>query len=217
MTRLDTPSLSKFRTVLRPATIAAVLIGTAAFSPSLAQTAAANNPLMGDGLAESYKANSNKPIDIEADALEVNDQKKTAVFKGNVSATQGEFNLRAKEIHVSYAPKAKGAVTTASADGAAGLPGGSNDITQIDAKGKVLVTNKKDMTATSEWAVFDVPKQQVTLGGDVVLSQGTNTIKGEKLVVDLKTGLTNMDQSKGGRVKAIFLPKSREKEGEKKN
>jgi lipopolysaccharide export system protein LptA len=172
---------------------------------------------MGDGLAESYKANSNKPIDIEADALEVNDQKKTAVFKGNVSATQGEFNLRAKEIHVSYASKAKGAVTTASADAAAGLPGGSNDITQIDAKGKVFVTNKKDMTATSEWAVFDVPKQQVTLGGDVVLSQGTNTITGEKLVVDLKTGLTNMDQSKGGRVKAIFLPKSREKEGEKKN
>lgn len=214
MTRLDTPSLSAFHIVLRPAAIATILVGAAALSPAIAQSPVAN-PL-GDGLAANYKANAGKPIDIEADSLQVDDQKKVAVFSGNVSATQGEFNLRAKEIEVRYAAKAKGA-TTASADGAAALPGGSNDITQIDARGKVLVTNKNDMTATSEWAVFDVPKQVVTLGGDVVLSRGSDTITGEKLTVDLKSGLTNIDQTKGGRVKAIFTPKSREKEGEKKN
>jgi lipopolysaccharide export system protein LptA len=224
MTRLDTPLLSTLRIVLRPATIAAVLVGTAAISPALAQSGA-GKPLLGDGIASNYKANSGKPIDIEADALEVDDQKKIAVFQGNVSATQGDFNLRAKAIEVRYAPKAKG-TATASADGAAGLPGGSNDITQIDAKGKVLITNKNEMTATSEWAMFDVPKQEVTLGGDVVMTQGSNTIKGEKLIVDLKTGVARVDPGSNvaangekvrERVRLIFTPKSREKEGEKKN
>jgi lipopolysaccharide export system protein LptA len=228
MTKLDTPSLSKVCVVLRPVALVTALLGA-----SLPASAQSNfdNPLGGDNLAANYKANSGKPIDIEADALEVDDQKKIAVFTGNVSATQGDFNLRSREIQVRYAAKAKG-TTTASADGSAGgLPGGSNDITQIDAKGKVLVTNKNDMTATSEWAVFEVPKQQVTLGGDVVLSRGANVIKGDKMVIDLKTGRarvdTSGDQAAGGekgkppRVQMTFTPKDREKQkdgaAEKKN
>ena len=36
----------------------------------------------GGSLATSYSANANKPINIEADALEVDDKKKVATFKG---------------------------------------------------------------------------------------------------------------------------------------
>jgi lipopolysaccharide export system protein LptA len=223
MISLDMAALRKLSTALRPIASAAVLIGAAATFPAYAQTAA-GNPLGGDGLAESYKANAGKPIDIEADALEVDDQKKIAVFTGNVSATQGDFNLRAKEIQVTYASKPKGAETASADGGAAGLPGGANDITQIDAKGKVLVTTKGNQTATSDWAIFDVPKQLVTIGGDVVLSRGGDTIKGDKLVIDLKTGKSRFDTGgalasgveKGKqRIQAIFTPKSREKDKDK--
>lgn len=170
----------------------------------------------GGSLATSYAANSDKPIDIVADVLEVDDQKKIAVFKGNVSATQGDFNLRAKEIQVTYKQKEKDQKTPKQGDGGL-VPGGGADITQIDAKGKVLVTSGTDQTATSEWAIFDVKKQLVTIGGDVVLSQGPNTIKGSRLVIDLKTGLSRVETGTdlaGGekttsRIRAIFSPKSR--------
>ncbi len=206
--RLRTPKLARLA--------AFGLLATAVFLPS----AKAQTP--GTGLATSYAANSGKPIDIEADALEVDDKKKIAVFNGNVSATQGDFNIRAKEIQVAYAAaKADAGAKTASNSP---LPGGGGaDITQIDAKGKVLVTTKDSQTATSDWAVFEVKKQLVTLGGDVVLTQGTNTIKGSRLVIDLTTGLSRFETGgdKAGvdgakeRLKAIFTPKAREEKPNK--
>src|SRR5262245_21162027 len=56
----------------------------------------------GTGFGTSYSANAGKPVDIEADSLEVDDRKKTAVLKGNVSATQGDINLKSREIFVTY-------------------------------------------------------------------------------------------------------------------
>ncbi len=148
--------------------------------------------------------------------LEVDDKKKLATFKGNVSATQGNFNLRAKEIQVAYTSKDQKAASGKSASAVPG-GGGNADITRIDAKGKVLVTTKEDQTATSDWAIFDVTKQIVTIGGNVVLTQGSNTIKGSRLVIDLTTGLSRFEndtaKSEGGkpreRLRAIFTPKSR--------
>ncbi|WP_088344066.1 MULTISPECIES: LptA/OstA family protein [Rhodomicrobium] len=200
----------------------------------LASPAGAQAP--GNGLAASYGANSGKPIDIEADALEVDDKKKIATFTGNVSATQGDFNLKAKEIQVAYAPPAAkdgaakdDAVKEAKASSSPLPGGGGADITQIDAKGKVLITTKdrqtgkEGQTATSDWAVFEVKKQLVTLGGEVVLTQETNTLKGSRLVIDLVSGQSrfeNNDTAGGGdgakgRVKALFTPKAREAKPDK--
>lgn len=196
---------------------ALALLMAACLTPAAAQTP-------GNGLATNYNANAGKPIDIEADGLEVDDKKKIAVFKGNVSATQGDFNLKAKEIQVLYAatkkePGKDGALSTASTNSV--LPGGGGaDITQIDAKGKVLITTKDDQTATSEWAVFEVKKQLVTLGGDVVISRGPNTLKGNKVVIDLVSGQTRFENAgkntttasgdqPNDRIRMIFTPKSR--------
>jgi lipopolysaccharide export system protein LptA len=176
----------------------------------------ANAQAPGSGLATSYAANSDKPIDIVADVLEVDDKKKIAIFRGNVSATQGDFNLRAKELQVTYTAKDRGAATqTTTASTAPGT--GDADITQIDAKGKVLVKTKENQTATSDWAIFDVKKQLVTIGGEVVLSQGPNTIKGSRLVIDLKSGLSRFETGTANengekpkeRLRAIFTPKAR--------
>jgi lipopolysaccharide export system protein LptA len=176
------------------------------------------------GLAAGYSSNAGKPIDIEADLLEVDDKKKIAVFKGNVSATQGDFNIRASEILVTYTDSNKTAGTDKKPPpvkevAASPLPGGNGSIKQIDAKGKVLVTGKDNQTATSDWAIFEVEKQLVTLGGDVVVSRGTDTIKANRLVIDVATGLTRVEQvadknegEKSKRIQMIITPKSREKQ-----
>jgi lipopolysaccharide export system protein LptA len=216
---------NKVRPMGRQPAIALVMLGCLA---ALGGEARAQTP--GSSLGSSYSANADKPINIEADALEVDDKKKIATFKGNVSATQGDFNIRAKEIQVLYTaakkdPGAAGATGTAAAPAPAStssvIPGGGNaDIQQIDAKGKVLVTTKDNQTTTSDWAVFEVKKQLVTIGGDVLVTQGTDTIKGSKLVIDLTTGLTRLETAandkdaapgKKERIQMLITPKNREK------
>jgi hypothetical protein len=51
----------------------------------------------------------------------------------------------------------------------------------------------------------------VTVGGDVVLVQGKNVLKGDRLVIDLKTGESRFenpgDTGTPGRIRALFMPK----------
>jgi lipopolysaccharide export system protein LptA len=175
------------------------------------------------GLTES----SNEPIDIESDVLVVHDKEKYATFKGNVKAVQGTTVLRAKELKVHYVggdklnpgSKKEGgeaaavpATKLADAQGGAAAAAGENaQITKIEATGEVVITSDKDQTTTSDWAIYDLPAQQVTVGGNVVLTQGENVLKGDKLVIDLKTGESRFENSgndaAGGRIRALFMPK----------
>ena len=176
------------------------------------------------GLSQS----SNEPIDIESDVLVVHDKEKYATFEGNVKAVQGTTTLRAKQLNVHYlggdklapGPKkdsggqtsAPPATKVADAQGAAAAEGeGNAQITKIEAKGDVVIISDKDQTATSDWAIYDLPAQQVTVGGNVVLTQGENVLKGDRLVIDLKTGESRFENvgntTAGGRIRALFMPK----------
>jgi lipopolysaccharide export system protein LptA len=180
------------------------------------------------GLTES----SNEPIDIESDVLVVHDKDKYATFKGNVKAVQGTTILRAKELNVHYVggdklapgPKKEGGETAAApatkvaeAQGSAGAAGENAQITKIEAKGEVVIVSDKDQTTTSDWAIYDLPAQQVTVGGNVVLTQGENVLKGDRLVIDLTTGESRFENSgnaaAGGRIRALFMPKDAAKKG----
>ena len=74
-------------------------------------------------------------------------------------------------------------------------PGGSQQISRLEARGGVTV-NQKDHTATGELGVFDMHANTVTLTGNVVVSQGPNVMRGDRLVVDLTTGISRVDASK---------------------
>jgi len=178
--------------------------------------------------------NSDEPIDIESDVLLVHDSQKTATFKGNVKAVQGSTILQSKELEVHYAggggesltgtPGAKPG-TVASADpkpqpakpasgDKSGVALGDNGtkITKIYAKGDVVINSDQEQTTTSDWAIYDVPGKTVTVGGNVVLTQGKNVLKGDRLVIDLTTGESRFDNSGNAvagkqRIKALFMPK----------
>jgi lipopolysaccharide export system protein LptA len=179
-----------------------------------------------------FSKNSNEPIDIESDVLVVHDAQKYATFKGNVKAVQGTTTLRSRELAVHDVGSGsdsltKGPDTTGStpasntAAGAAagdakpsGVGLGANNGTQIskiEARGEVVITSDQDQTTTSDWALYDVPAQLVTVGGNVVLMQGKNVLKGDRLVIDLKTGESRFENrgntAAGGRIRALFMPK----------
>jgi len=74
-------------------------------------------------------------------------------------------------------------------------PGGSSQISRLEARGGVTVV-QKDQTATGDSALFDMKTNTVTLQGNVVVSQGPNVMRGERLVVDLTTGVSRVDAGK---------------------
>jgi lipopolysaccharide export system protein LptA len=191
-------------------------------APSFAQT-----PTFG-GLSE----NSDEPIDIESDVLVVHDSKKFATFKGNVKAVQGTTTLEAHELDVHYVggreklTGAPGTTTASNTATASNSAAGTSDagtvpttvkkddgtqITKIEAKGQVVITSEDGQTTNSDWALYDVPTQLVTVGGNVVLMQGQNVLKGDRLVIDLKTGESRFENTgntaAGGRIRALFMPK----------
>jgi lipopolysaccharide export system protein LptA len=207
------------RALLRPLAVAAALAG-AVFAVPQATAQTLTNAF--GGLSQS----SSDPIDIESDALVVHDKEKYATFRGNVKAVQGTTTLRAKELNVHYigggslAPGAKEETKVAEAKGATGK-GEQAQISKIEAKGEVTITSDKDQTTSSDWALYDVAAQMVTVGGNVVLTQGQNVLKGDRLVIDLKTGESRFENTgnvaTGGRIRALFMPKDAAKGGGEKD
>ena len=213
--------------LLRPLAGAAAIAGAfLTMPPATAQTL--TNAF--GGLSQS----SGDPIDIESDALVVHDKEKYATFRGNVKAVQGSTTLRAKELNVHYvgggslAPGNKEgggeASTTKVVDAKGGgetAKGEQAQISKIEAKGEVVIVSDKDQTTTSDWALYDLPAQLVTVGGNVVLTQGQNVLKGDRLIIDLKTGESRFEntgnEAAGGRIRALFMPKDAAKGGEQKD
>jgi len=156
-----------------------------------------SDTVIAQGAIESFtgfKRDSNAPINIEADTLDVNDKRKVAVFKGDVRAYQGTFMLRSKELRITYAGGNQGSAM-------------GSDITKIEAKEKVLITSEGDQSASSEWAKFDVVRNSIEIGGNVVLTQGQNVLKCGTMVINLNTGKSRCN-TRDGRVRGIFSPKN---------
>jgi lipopolysaccharide export system protein LptA len=83
-------------------------------------------------------------------------------------------------------------------------------IKRLEALGGVIVTSK-DQKATGDRADFDMKANVVTLFGNVVVTQGPNVMKGDRLIVDLSTSRARMEAgTKGnpGRVQGLFVPSS---------
>src|SRR6476620_5836876 len=207
--------------------VCGVLLATAAAALCLLAATPARAQTMSNTFG-GFSKNSNEPIDIESDVLVVHDAQKYATFKGNVKAVQGSTTLRSRELDVHYVGSGsdnltKGPDTTGATPAATAKPGdpkpagvgvGGNNGTQIskiEARGEVIITSDQDQTTTSDWALYDVPAQLVTVGGNVVLMQGKNVLKGDRLVIDLKTGESRFENrgntAAGGRIRALFMRK----------
>src|SRR5882757_7718344 len=158
------------------------------------------------GAMQGFQINRDQPVKIESLTLEVRDKQHQATFAGNVRLTQGDTTIQCKSLVVFYedsapaapAPSAKGAAAPAATAQKAATPGfggGNQQIKRVEAKGDVLVT-QKDQTAKGETGVFDIKTNNITLTGNVVVTQGTNVLTGERMVVNLTTGVTTVESGK---------------------
>jgi lipopolysaccharide export system protein LptA len=191
---------------------AALALALIASGGALAQGAMSGVP----NAMQGFSQNRDQPIQIEAASLEMRDKKKEATFSGNVKVVQGDTTMTSKSLVVFYdsgpaapatpAPAAPKGSKSATMQSATPGPGGSSSIRRLEAKGSVVVT-QKDQVVTGETAIFDTRANLITMTGGpggVVLTQCKNVLKGDRLKVDMTTGVSRVE-SDGGKVQGMFI------------
>ncbi|PCG13255.1 LptA/OstA family protein [Sphingomonas adhaesiva] len=122
---------------------------------------------------------TNAPVNVAADHIELQDRANRAVFAGNVQVQQAEMTLRAQRIVLTYTGQ---------------IEGGNPQISRMDASGGVTVI-RPDQTARSQFAVYDLNRRIITMLGAVRLTQGGSTVNGGRLTINLDSGRAVIDGS----------------------
>ena len=139
-------------------------------------------------------ANDVIPVDIIADEMQWNDDQKVAYAIGNAIATQGEKKISANKLIVHLDQEED-----------------TNEIILIEAEGNVIFTNKKEV-ATGKIAKYDFIKNNIIIENTVTLKRDDNIMKGELLIMDLNTGVSQITSDKSTKkVKMRFSPKKADK------
>jgi lipopolysaccharide export system protein LptA len=147
--------------------------------PVLALASAAQS----QGLSALKGHNSNAPVDVSADRIEVQDRANQAVFVGRVHAVQGDLVMDSARMTVNYAR--------------AQTPGADPQIQRIDASGGVVVTDPSER-AQGSFGIYDLNRGIITLIGNVTLTRANNVVRGARLVIDTNTGRATVDGSAVG-------------------
>ncbi len=204
---MSVPRSTFFRRIAHRGCTAAFALAMLAAGDAGAQSAVTGVP----NAMQGFSQNRDQPIQIEAATLEMRDKKKEATFSGNVKVVQGDTTLTSKTLVVFYdatptpaaAPAANSkAAKSAPIQSSTPGPGGSSSIRRLEAKGNVVVT-QKDQVVTGETAVFDTRSNLITMLGGIVLTQGKNVLRGDRLMVDMTTGVSRVE-SDSGRVQGLF-------------
>ena len=207
-----TAEMTIFRHALAIRSIVSACTAAFVLSMVVAADAGAQSAMSGvPNAMQGFSQNRDQPIKIEAASLEMRDKKKEATFSGNVKVVQGDTTMTSKTLVVFYdstsapapapSPAAK-ATKSAPIQSTTPGPGGSSSIRRLEAKGSVVVT-QKDQVVTGETAVFDTRSNLITMLGGIVLTQGKNVLRGDRLMVDMTTGVSRVE-SDSGRVQGLF-------------
>jgi lipopolysaccharide export system protein LptA len=152
----------------------------------------------GTAHAQAFRDHNTKaPVTYSADRTEALIRQDRASFSGNVIVRQGDLTLTAQRVTVALTKNR-----------------GKDELSRVDASGGVRVTRGNE-SAVGAFAIYDPNGRLITLIGDVVLNQGTNTIQGNRLTIDLTTGRAVVDgttrlgngavtQSESGRIHGRF-------------
>jgi len=144
--------------------------------------------------------NSDAPVDVSSDRIEVQDRADRAIFSGNVVAKQDQLTLSTDRLTVAYSSK------------------GGIQIDRLDAAGGVQVRSPSE-TARGDFGVYDLDRKLITLIGNVQLQRSGSQVSGNRLTIDLDSGRAVIDGGppgvgqNGGRVTGRFTVPQRQNRG----
>jgi lipopolysaccharide export system protein LptA len=167
----------------------------------------------GSAWAQSLGPNSDGPMDITADELEVQNKECVSIWRGKAEALQGQARLRADVLKAFFQPK------PGQSPGAAGA-GACGDLIRIEAQGSVYYVTSKDQRVRGDAGMYDASVETVTMTGDVVAVQGQNVLRGSRMVFNTKTGEGRMlgnatGRNQGARPRGVFYPSKKQADAAK--
>lgn len=136
------------------------------------------------------------PIEIKSKTLEIDDEKKTVSFVGNVDAVRANFRIRSDRLTVYYSGQAATGVTES----------GQAKIEKIVATGNVKITRDEGGLATAEEAVYYQNEEKVILTGNPVVKQGGDFVEGSRAILFLNEKRSIVEGSEENRVRAVLSP-----------
>ncbi len=145
-------------------------------SLALPATASAQTNIALGGIS----ADPTAPVEVTADSLTVDQASGSAVFSGNVVIGQGSLRIAAGEVRGVYSEA-------------------TGDIAQLLASGGVTFVTATE-AAEAQNADYNLVTGQLTLTGEVLLTQGASALSADRMTVNLADGRARMD----GRVRTVF-------------
>ena len=130
----------------------------------------------------SIASDRNKPIQFTSDSLIFNQKDNIAELFDEVEIIQGKSILSAEHVKVIYSKT-------------------DNKLEKIFAEVNVVFKSGEDI-AKAENAIYSFSEDTISLSGNAQLFQGSNSILADQILINTKTGLTQML----GSVKTIISP-----------
>lgn len=133
---------------------------------------------------------SDAPVDITSERLDIDDQKKTAVFTGNVRAMQADAQLQTPAMTVVYEGDVQSAAPGAAqkSETPASAAADAGKVKRIEAKGPFVMLRGTTDRVTGDVATFDVPAETALLEGNIVMTAlPDRKVTAERVELDQKT------------------------------
>ena len=158
---------------------------------------------LGGPAAAQLARNSDAPVDITADELEVAQNQCVSIWRGNAEAMQADARLRANVLKATFA-------TRSGAQRSAGATSGCGDLVRMEAEGSVYYVTPQQRVRGDQ-ATYDAANETIVMTGDVVAVQGQNVVRGTRMVFNLKTGEGRMlggatGRNAPNRPRGVFYP-----------
>lgn len=134
---------------------------------------------------------SDEPVEVTADRLEASEETGTLVFIGNAEAQQGDVTIYADRLTVHFVE-------------------GQQEVDKVVAEGKVRII-QLTRVATGERADFYRSDGRVVLSGQPKVTENGSFIEGYEITFFLNEKRSVATGGEGGRVNAVFQPKTEDK------
>ena len=132
----------------------------------------------------NIKQDTNAPVEVSANVMDINQNTGSAVLSGNVLIGQGAMRLSAASVSIVY-----------NSD--------RSQIAQMKASGGVTLVSGEDAAEAAQ-AEYNVTSGMIVLSGNVLLVQGQTAITADRMRVDTTAGTAKME----GRVKTVLNVKN---------
>lgn len=139
---------------------------------------------------------SDSPLKIASDRMEVNQADKTVLFEGHVVVKQDDLTIMGKRLKVFSAADPKAASSQSAM---------VDKIDRIEVEGDVTIS-QQDKVATAERAVYYHQEQKIVLTGQPMVAQGEDRIQGRLITLLLAQGRSIVEGGADTPVQAVLHP-----------